>query len=92
MPPVADNDTANGPGHKAEQVGHALSLLAVYAGRELLDSDDLRKKPLTEIGISSLALASVVVELEDRLDREFDFEAFAGVVTVGDLLRATGLA
>lgn len=74
-----------------QQVSYTLSLLAVYAGRPLLDSFDTRRKVLTEIGISSLALASVVVELEDRLDREFDFEAFAGVLTVGDLLRAIGL-
>ncbi len=83
--------STNTPGDLAEQVRYALSLLAVYAGRPLHDSEDTRRRSLSEIGISSLALASVVVELEDRLDREFDFEAFAGVLTVGDLLRAIGL-
>lgn len=76
---------------REEQTNQALSLLAVYAGRALTDSDETRRKLLTNIGVSSLALASVVVELEERLDREFDFEAFAGVLTVGDLLGAIGL-
>lgn len=76
----------------AGQCAYVLSLLAVYGGRELPDTEETRTRGLAAIGVTSLALASVIVELEDRLDREFDFEAFAGVLTVGDLLRAVGLA
>lgn len=75
----------------APPVQLTLSLLSTYAGRVLSDSEALRASPLTNIGVSSLALASVIVELEERLDRPLDFEAFAGVHTVADLLRALGL-
>ncbi|GDX80655.1 hypothetical protein LBMAG42_24660 [Deltaproteobacteria bacterium] len=74
-----------------EQVAIVLGLVSVYAGRQLHDNTDSRRLGFAEVGISSLALASVIVELEDRLGREFDFEAFAGVETVADLLRAVGL-
>ena len=58
---------------------------------EVEDGAQTRGLVLTEAGVSSLALASIVIDLEDRLDREFDFEAFAGMETIGDLLRAIGL-
>ncbi len=74
-----------------DQVRVVLALVSVYAGRELADNYAPRRLGFAEVGISSLALASVIVELEDRLGREFDFEAFAGVETVADLLGAIGL-
>jgi len=76
---------------KKEQIRATLSLLAVHLGREVEDGAQTRGLVLTEAGVSSLALASIVIDLEDRLDREFDFEAFAGMETIGDLLRAIGL-
>ncbi|HEY6559897.1 MAG TPA: acyl carrier protein [Polyangiaceae bacterium] len=76
---------------KKEQVRKVLTLLSVYSGSKLDDIAETRRLRLTDIGLSSLALASVVVELEDRLDRQFDFRAFAGVETVGGLLAAIGL-
>ena len=81
------NPTASEP----ERVKAALTLLGIYAGAPLVDDGATRARHLEEIGVSSLALASVVVELEERLDREFDFAAFANVRTVGDLLAAVGL-
>jgi len=77
---------------KKEQVQKVLELLSVYRGRALADTAETRRLSFSEIGLSSLTLASVVVELEDRLDRPFDFKAFAGVENVGGLLRAIGLA
>jgi acyl carrier protein len=74
-----------------EQVKIVLGLLSVYRGKELVDSGETRRLAFSQIGVSSLALASLVVELEDRLDREFDFRAFAGKDTVGGLLEAIGL-
>lgn len=78
--------------NNAEQVDATLSLLAVYVGHALPDGEATRSLVLTEEGLNSLAMASVIVELEERLEREFDFEAFAGIQTVQDLLRAIGLA
>lgn len=75
-----------------QQVAKVLALLSTYAGRPLTDSAATRGLAFTEIGMSSLTMASAVVELEERLDRQFDFRAFAGVKNVGDLLRAIGLA
>ena len=78
---------------KKEQVQKVLELLSmVYRGRALSDSAETRRLSFSDMGLSSLTLASVVVELEDRLDRAFDFKAFAGVDDVGGLLRAIGLA
>ncbi len=77
--------------NRDEQIETALTLLSSYVGRGLVDGDETRALVLAEAGVSSLALASIIVELEDSMDREFDFEAFAGMETVGDLLRATGL-
>ncbi len=79
------------PENRAHEVGVVLALLSTHARRALPDDDATRRLGFAEIGISSLALAALVVELEDRLDRPFDFEAFAGVQRVGDLLRAVGL-
>jgi acyl carrier protein len=76
---------------KKDQVQTVLALLAVYRGRALPDTAETRRLRFAEIGLSSLTLASVVVELEERLDRPFEFEAFAGVQTVGGLLQAVGL-
>jgi len=76
---------------KKEQVQKVLALLSVYRGRELVDTAETRRLRFQEIGLSSLTLASVIVELEERLDRPFDFQAFAGVETVGGLLRAIEL-
>jgi acyl carrier protein len=76
---------------KQTQVRSVLALLSVYRGRELPDDAETRRLTFRQIGLSSLTMASVVVELEDRLDRPFDFKAFAGVETVGALLRAIGL-
>ncbi len=73
------------------QVATVLACLSVYRPVPLVDDEATRALGLAEIGLSSLTLASIIVELEDRLDRPFDFEAFAGVETVGDLLRAVGL-
>ena len=79
------------PDERARQVHLVLSLLSTHARRPLADDEATRRLGFAEIGVSSLALAALVVELEDRLDRPFDFEAFAGVQRVGDLLRAVGL-
>jgi acyl carrier protein len=73
------------------QIQTVLSLLASYRGRPMDDGPETRALVLVEVGLDSLTLASVIVELEDQLDREFDFEAFAGMETVGDLLTAIGL-
>ena len=78
--------------HDKEQIHTVLALLSTYRGRELPDTAETRRITFGELGLSSLTLASVVVELEDRLDRPFDFRAFAGVENVGGLLRAVGLA
>ena len=76
---------------KQEQIQEVLTLLSFYRGRPLTDDPETRRLTFAQIGLSSLTLASVVVELEDRLDRPFDFAAFAGVQNVGGLLRAIGL-
>ncbi len=76
---------------RRNQVERVLALLPAYAGRTLADSPETRGLAFTEIGMSSLTTASAVVELEERLDRQFDVRAFAGVKSVGDLLRAIGL-
>lgn len=78
--------------NRGEQIEGVLALLSTYVGRTLADGEETRALVFAEAGVSSLALASIIVELEDCLDREFDFEAFAGMETVGDLLRAIGLA
>jgi acyl carrier protein len=77
---------------KKEQVQIVLDLLSFYRGRAIADSAETRRITFGELGLSSLTMASVVVELEDRLDRPFNFKAFAGVENVGGLLRAIGLA
>ncbi|MCC7075281.1 MAG: acyl carrier protein [Deltaproteobacteria bacterium] len=77
---------------KQQQVDKVMALLSTYAGRSLGDSPETRGLAFNEIGMSSLTMASAVVELEERLDRQFDFRAFAGVKNVGDLLRAIGLS
>lgn len=74
-----------------EQVQTVLELLAVYHDGPLPDDQATRALDFAELGLSSLTLATIIVELEDRLDRELDFEAFAGMATVGDLLVAVGL-
>jgi acyl carrier protein len=76
---------------KKEQIQKVLELLSVYRGGALTDTAETRRLSFTDMGLSSLTLASVVVELEDRLDRPFDYKAFAGVENVGGLLRAIGL-
>jgi acyl carrier protein len=76
---------------KKEQVGKVLELLSVYRGRALSDTAETRRLSFSDMGFSSLTLAAVVVELEERLDRAFDYKAFAGVESVGGLLGAIGL-
>jgi acyl carrier protein len=76
---------------KHEQVHKVLALLSTYRGRELDDTSATRQLTFKDVGLSSITLAYVVVELEERLDRPFDFAAFAGVDSVGGLLRAIGL-
>lgn len=78
--------------NEREQIQKVLALLSGYRERPLADDEETRRLTFSQIGLSSLTLASVVVELEERLDRPFDFQAFAGVETVGGLLRAIGLS
>ena len=75
---------------RSDTVQVVLTLLAIYARRPLPDDAATRRLGLREAGINSLSLAAVVVELEDRLERELDLDAFAAVETVGHLLRAVG--
>ncbi len=76
---------------KEEEIEAVMSLLSVYRGQETIDSAETRQLTFIDAGLSSVTLASIIVELEDRLDRMFDFEAFAGMETIGDLLKAVGV-
>ncbi|WP_055587023.1 phosphopantetheine-binding protein [Streptacidiphilus griseoplanus] len=63
-------------------------------GRVLDDADNARPvqysfdSTLEEVGLDSLLIAGVIVELEEELDVLLDLQATERLVTLGDLCRA----
>jgi nodulation protein F len=68
------------------------STLAIITEASHLDSTDVtRDTPLEELGIESLELTEIIMDLEDKHDIEIDLntaEAWQSMKTVGDIIDA----
>ena len=70
----------------SKQMDEIKALFAKKVGTAVLDE----KKSLKELGLDSLDVVEMCLDLEDKYGIQFETEELAGFKTVGDLLTSIG--